>query len=148
LHIGDHEIALLEPGGAVVLPESMQRDWRGTLRTLDEPALPGAGVPVSLPSPWSPHRISTATPAPASAAPAARAPLYEVRLGVPHALAGDRLGGWYDGDLGAVGERAGLWRCASEREAAVCLGTGELIPWGDGWALALADLYEIRQPRH
>jgi hypothetical protein len=126
----------------------MQRDWRGWLRTLDEPALPGAGVPVSIPSPWSPHRVSTATPAPSVAPMAAKSALYEVRLGVPHALAGDRLAGWYEGELGAVGERAGLWRCATERDAAVCLAAGELIPWGDGWALAVADLYEIRQARH
>lgn len=148
LQIDDAEIALLETGGAVVLPESMQRNWTGTLRALDEPALPGAGVPVNLASPWSPRRIATEG-LPRTATPQdAASPVYEVRLVIPHPLPGDRLAGWYEGDLGTVGDRAGLWRCATERDPATCLAAGELMPLGDGWALALAELYEIRQTRH
>jgi len=145
LHIGEDELALLEPLGAVVLPESMQRSWHGSLRTLDEPAQPGAGVPVALASPWSPRRIKADSRVSVAAAAAGDRIRCEVRLGIAHAVPGDRLAGWYEGDLGEVTARAGLWRCATEREPARCLATGELMPWGDGWALALQELYEIRQ---
>jgi hypothetical protein len=145
LRVGEEELALLEPGGAVVLPESMQRNWIGTLRALDEPARAGAGVPVSLPSPWSPRRIKAGARAETGGEAAGNRVLCEVRLAIPHAVAGDRLAGWYEGDLGEVGPRAGLWRCATERAPAACLATGELMPLGDGWALALQELYEIRQ---
>jgi len=145
LHIGEDELALLEPLGAVVLPESMQSSWHGCLRALDEPAQPGAGVPVTLPSPWSPRRTKSGSRGAVAAAAAGDRIRCEVRLGMAHPVPGDRLAGWYEGDLGEVTTRAGLWRCATEREPARCLATGELMPWGDGWALALRELYEIRQ---
>jgi hypothetical protein len=146
MRIGDDELALLEPGGAVVLPESMQRDWIGTLRAVDEPPFAGAPVPVRLLSPWSPRRIRAGAHAAAAPAPGAgeSAP-FEVRLAVTGAMPGDRLAGWFEGDLGEVGPRAGLWRCATGRAPASCLATGELMPLGDGWALALQEVYEIRQ---
>ncbi|HTT11050.1 MAG TPA: hypothetical protein VMG60_09195 [Burkholderiaceae bacterium] len=147
LWIEPDELGLLERGGAVVLPESMQAGWQGVLRALDEPATPGHGVPVTLASPWAPRRVRVAPPAPARAAAVGAGTACEVRLAIPHAVASDRLSGWFEGDVGAVGVRAGLWRCASEREPAVCLAAGELMPWGDGWALAIEDLYEIRHAR-
>jgi hypothetical protein len=148
LPIDRDELALLEPGGAVVLPPSMQSRWHGVLRALDEPASSAAGVPVALASPWSPRRVRTGAHTDVRAEAAGDRMLCEVRLALPHAVAGDRLAGWFEGDLGEVGARAGLWRCATEREPAACLATGELMPWGDGWALAIQDLYEIRQAGH
>lgn len=145
LHIGHDEFALLEPGGAVVLPESMQSRWHGVLRALDEPGQAGAGVPVALASPWSPRRVPVGTRTETRAEAAGDRVACEVRLAIPHAVPADRLAAWFDGDLGEVGPRAGLWRCATEREPAACLATGELMPLGDGWALALDELYEIRQ---
>jgi hypothetical protein len=148
LAIPQEELALLEPGGAVVLPESMQSGWCGVLRALDDPGQPGAGVPVSLASPWTPRRVAVGQRAEVRTETGGDRVRYEVRLTVSHALPSDRLGGWFTGDLGEVGPGAGLWRCATEREPAYCLAAGALMPWGDGWALALQELYEIRQARH
>jgi len=145
LSIEREEVALLEPGGAVVLPASMQPGWHGTLRAVDEPSSGSSGVPVALASPWSPRRVRLDTHSAARERAVEKRVACEVRLAVPHAVAADRLGGWFEGDLGEVGSRAGLWRCGTEREPAVCLAAGELMPWGDGWALAIRDLYEIRQ---
>jgi len=145
LPIERSELALLEPGGAVVLVESMQPRWHGVLRAVDDPGSSQTGVPVALASPWSPRRVKVGSQTALRTEAAGDRILCEVRLAIPHAVAGDRLAGWFEGDLGEVGTRAGLWRCATEREQAVCLATGELMPWGDGWALAIQDLYEIRQ---
>ena len=139
------ELSLLEPGGAVVLPASMQAGWHGTLRAVDEPLSASSGVPVALTSPWSPRRVRAGAHSDTRERAVEKRVACEVRLAVPHAVAADRLGGWFEGDLGEVGSRAGLWRCATEREPATCLAAGELMPWGDGWALAIRDLYEIRQ---
>ena len=139
LAIERNEIALLEPGGAVILPASMQAQWHGVLRAVDETSGSASGVPVALTSPWSPRRVKSA-PAEARTASAADRVACEVRLAIPHAMASDRLAGWFEGELGEVSPRAGLWRCATEREPATCLATGELMPWGDGWALAIRDL--------
>lgn len=145
LTIGRDELALLEPGGAVVLPASMHAGWHGVLRAVDEACAPTTGVPVALASPVSPSRIK-AGGRPEGRAEAARDSVAcEVRLGLRHAVPGDRLAGWFEGEFGEVGPRAGLWRCATDREPATCLANGELMPWGDGWALAIGDLYEIRQ---
>ena len=57
LAIEREEIALLEPGGAVILPASMQPNWHGTLRAVDESSSSTSGVPVALASPWSPRRV-------------------------------------------------------------------------------------------
>jgi hypothetical protein len=143
--IGRTELADLEAGGAVVLPESMQPRWQGALRSLDEPCTPGAGVPVSLASPWAPRRVPLSARAEALNEARGDRVLCEVRMASPNVVAGDRLAGWYEGDVGAVGGQAGLWRCAVDREPAVCLAIGELMPWGDGWALAIQQVSEIRQ---
>lgn len=148
LPIERDELALLEPGGAVVLAQSMQANWHGMLHALDEPATAATGVPVALGSPWSPRRVRVGSHSEARTEAAGKRVACEVRLAIPQTVAGDRLAGWFEGDLGQVGARAGLWRCATEREPAVCLATGDLMPWGDGWALAIQDVYEIRQAAH
>ncbi len=137
------ELKQLEPGGAVVLPESLSPPWQGWLRAADEPAHPGLGVPVDLAQPSTPRLL----PATAHTAEAQQADLRipcEVRLGVVHALAADRLGGWCEGEtLDQVGATAVLWRSAGARPAR--LGTGRLMPWGSGWALALESL-DLAEP--
>jgi hypothetical protein len=142
------ELAALEPGGAVVLPDSMSPRWLGSLRSLDEPCTPDAGMPVSLASPWAPRRIALGARAEARGEAAVDKIPCEVRMSAPNVVTGDRLTAWYEGDIGAVGGQAGLWRCATEREPAVCLAIGELMPWGDGWALAIQQVSEIRQDLH
>lgn len=141
LALDDEEIRLLEPGGAVVLPDSASTDAAGWLRAEDEPANPGRGVPVRLESAASARRIAGA--AGANDSSVGEAAWYEVRVGVPRMLAGDRLAGWYEGDLGAVGAGASLWRCATETEPARPLATGRLMPWAEGWALALQFLCDL-----
>jgi hypothetical protein len=140
LQVGADELALLEPGGAVVLPESMHRDWQGTLRALDEPSHPDAGVPVRLALPAPPRRIPAGARVAASRADGGDRARCEVRLSTPNTVAGDRLAGWFDGELGDASSRASLWLCGTERAPASCLATGELMPWGDGWALAVQQL--------
>lgn len=124
------ELALLEPGGAVVVPASFEPGWRGRLRAVDEDA--GAGVPVALPSPWAP-RLTVAGDAAADAPGTA----CELRLSLPRALPGDRLAGWRDAPLdGAATDAAAasLWRLAPGA-APRCLALGRLAPWGPGRAL-------------
>jgi hypothetical protein len=145
--IGDDELALLEPGGAVVLPASMQAGWRGWLRGLDERAAPGASVPVDLAQPAAPRRAALEPPVAGS--PAGPAPLAlvdatwcEIRLTLPHALPGDRLAGWFEGTLvdgshaAAASLAASLWHLVPGQPAR-CLAMGTLMPWADGWALAV-----------
>ncbi len=142
------ELAELEPGGAVVLPGSMQPRWQGALRSIDDAGTLGAGVPVSLASPWVPRRVPVAAAAGDAGVEALGDRVAcEVRLTAPSVVPGDRLAGWYEGELGAAGGQATLWRCATEREPAVLLASGELMPWGDGWALALRQTSDIRQDR-
>lgn len=141
--IGADELALLEPGGAVVLPESMRPSWHGLLRALDEPARAGWGAPVVLSVPTAPQRIRTAASAVAAAAADGDGQIaVEVRLEPPHAIACDRLATWFEGDLGAFDPRASVWRCATERAPARFLASGRLMPWGDGWALAVDAVHE------
>ncbi|HEX6707436.1 MAG TPA: hypothetical protein VF169_21945 [Albitalea sp.] len=125
--IDAEELQLLEPGGAVVLAESLQRPWHGVLRAADEPAWPGAGVRVVLDPPSTPRLAG-------SIAARDEAPgMCEVRVATSRSVSGDRLAGWFtDEAIGEVGPLAGLWRCA---EPAQWLASGRLMPWGDGWAL-------------
>src|SRR6185295_13125498 len=137
--IGLDELALLEPGGAVVLPESLQRPWHGLLRAADEAAEAGLGVRVALDMAAMP-RLAGSAPGPHGASPEGRDErvLCEVRLATPQPLPSDRLTGWVDGEaIGEVGPHAGLWRCADEAGPAQCLASGSLMPWGDGWALQI-----------
>jgi hypothetical protein len=162
LRIGADELGLLEPGGALVLPQSLLPPWHGVLRGDGEPAGAGCGVPVALASPWKPVLVNTRAPADDSddsdddtlfdaglgtaQTIAGERCLCEVRLATPHALAGDRLTGWFESELSEVGPHATLWRCASARAPALCLAIGRLMPWGDGWALGLESLCEETVP--
>jgi len=131
LALGSDELEALESGGAVVLPGSMRADWRGALRAAGEPR--EAGAPLLLAPPQAPQVVP---PEPAAGAPAAEpgAIACEVRLDASPRVAIERLAGWVPGDLGDLGARASLWRCdGAER----CCARGTLMPWGDGWALAL-----------
>jgi len=131
------ELQMLEPGGAVMLPESLQSPWMGRLRGAGEPMDGGAAVVLDPPS--SPRLVRTALPA-LPVGGAERIPC-EVRLALPHTVPGDRFAGWHDGEpLGEVGPRASLWRCPVEAAPAVELAAGRLMPWGDGWALAIESL--------
>jgi hypothetical protein len=131
--LGADELALLEPGGAVLLPESLSAPWHGLLRAAIEPAYPGAGVPVEL---LSPNAVRGIPLQPRGPAPAATASTHEVQT-MAGVVGCDRLAGWFDGDLGPVSPAAGLWSCATPGLPARCLAQGELVPWGHGWALAI-----------
>ena len=132
--LGADEVALLEPGGAVLLPESLSAPWHGLLRAAIEPAYPGTGVPVELLSPDAVRGIPLERCGPA---PAAIASTHEVQIPMAGAVGCDRLAGWFDGDIGPVSAAAGLWSCAAPGLPARCLAQGELVPWGDGWAFAI-----------
>jgi hypothetical protein len=131
LALGVAELDALEPGGAVVLPESMRPDWRGALRARGEPL--DTGTPLALAAPHAPRvvpRDHAASPLAGDAGTIA----CEVRLDRTPMVAIDRLAGWSTGDIGDLGDRASLWRCdGAPQRCAV----GTLMPWGDGWALAL-----------
>jgi hypothetical protein len=132
--LGADELTLLEPGGAVLLPDSQSAPWRGLLRAAIEPAYPGAGVPVELR--W-PQGVRGIPPERHGPAPASTASTHEVQMPMAGVLSCDRLAGWVDGDIGPVGPAAALWSCAALGMPAHCLAQGELMPWGDGWALAI-----------
>lgn len=140
LHIGAAELALLEPGGAVILPDSLKPGWQGRLRSADEPA--SAGVPVALSAALEPRLVKVATHAepPSAVTVEAGAALCEVRLDLARILPGDQLAGWCEAQLSDVGPLATLWRCATTSEPARCLATGRAMPWGEGWALAIESL--------
>jgi hypothetical protein len=141
LRIEDSELAGLEPGGAVLLAQSVRPQWQGLLRAAYEPARCGVGVPVDLGSLWAPRVIAGSAPSSAHAALAAfdsTAQRHcEVRLATQDGVGADCLTGWAEFALGEVGPLACLWRCAGDGETARHLATGRLMPWGDGWALAL-----------
>lgn len=142
LRIEAGELRLLEPGGAVVLPASLQPPWRGLLRGAGEART--ACVALDLSVPWRP-RLAEPQPAPEalSAADPARVPC-ELRLDLPLAVSAQRLAGWRrEGDTGDVVQlseanlRVALWRCATAGGTEQALARGRLMPWGDGWAFAV-----------
>jgi hypothetical protein len=143
LQLADEDLALIEPGGALILPASLHASWAGCLRTVDEPS--GAGVPVVM---ASADGARLGRGAEAEAAPARKDDVFaeervpcEVRLAIAHTLPGDCFTGWRDGQaLEDLGPRATLWSCASERGPAQQIAAGRLMPWGDGWALAFESL--------
>jgi hypothetical protein len=139
--VGEADLSALEPGGAVLLPESLGRSWQGVLRALDEPA--EAGVPLALPSPWTPRVLAQAA-APAGTGEPAVPPAdaggsiaCEVRLATRRALAADQLAGWHADEAIEVGQHASLWHWPAAGEPAIYLASGRLMSWADGWALAL-----------
>jgi hypothetical protein len=146
----------LEPGGAVLLPESLGEVWGGTLRAAAELAASGGGVPLTIHLPQPPRlpgrgERPAPLPAPLPATTTADGEaLCEVRLASARDLGADRLAGWAAGELPEVGTRASLWRCGGAGGGARCLASGHLIPWGDGWALLLetvADGEEALDPQ-
>jgi len=146
LRVEAEALRALEPGGAVILPESMRPDWRGVLRAANEPAAVDVGVALDLDSPCSPrlvegparqaaaHFVELAEPGPAI--------VCEVRLGTTRVLGAECLAGWRGGELGEQGPQASLWRCDSAHDSPRCLASGRLMPWGGGWALALEAVRE------
>jgi len=132
------ELALLEPGGAVLLPESLSSPWRGLLRSAIEPARPGAGVPVELLSPDAVRGIPLEL---RGSVPAAVDSTHEVRISMAGVVGCDRLAGWFDGGVGPASPAAGLWSRGEPGVPPHCLAQGELVPWGDGWALAIRTIH-------
>ena len=145
LWLGLDELAAVEPGGAVLLPASLQPPWVGWLRATEEGA---GGVAIDLSTPWRPRLAGQAALAADAPADPDRIAC-ELRLDLPLGVSGLRLAGWRrEGDAGelvhlsAAGLRATLWRCASPRHAAHAIAAGTLMPWGDGWALAVETMAE------
>lgn len=143
LQVDPAELALLEPGGAVLVPQALQPPWHGSLRGADE--APQASVAVDLSVPWRPRLgARDARPPVASlAADPARAAC-ELRLDLPLGVNAQRLAGWRrEGDAGEIvqlpeaGLRAALWRRGAAGQGAQALASGRLMPWGDAWALAV-----------
>ena len=150
LQIRLHELELLEPGGAVLVPQSMQPPWQGTLRGADESPYATSGVAVDLSTPWCPRLADSPAPGPACATPVdALHATFELRLDLPLGVSSQRLAGWRrEGDSGDVvhladsGLRAALWRCATPGAAEQRQAGGRLMPWGEGWAFAVETLDE------
>jgi hypothetical protein len=143
LQVDPAELALLEPGGAVLVPQALQPPWHGSLRGADE--APQASVAVDLSVPWRPRLVARDAPPPVAslAADPARAAC-ELRLDLPLGVSAQRLAGWRrEGDAGEIvqlpeaGLRAALWRRGAAGQGAQALAGGRLMPWGDGWALAV-----------
>jgi hypothetical protein len=160
------EMQSLEPGGALLLPESFSGPWQGWLSAAGE----DGGVPVRLESPLAPRLASTdgsvaytvrpepvegpaAQPGDRASTSSARTdsfhcggnhfPSCEVRLELPRALPLACLAGWQAGAMiEGAGPGASLWLRAHERAPALCLARGRLMPWGGGWALAIEALGE------
>lgn len=126
------ELAMIEAGGAVLIPESLEPAWRGSLRAIDEPAHDGVAVAITG------LRAATvlAERAVALEVPGDRTAC-EVRLDLAAAVPCDRLVGWSEAPLGPLGARASLWRQATNGEPARCVAIGTLMPWGQGAALAI-----------
>jgi hypothetical protein len=154
LRLSADELQQLEPGGAVLLPESMRPGWTGQLRAtteLDErnegPA--DAGLAVALDDPARP-RVLPGEPPPLQAIGPGGQPC-EVRLHLQHTLPADRLTGWRPDSLQEAitpGLAASLWQTAAAREPVRCLAHGRLLPWGDGWALLIDGLGEEPEQAH
>ena len=149
LRIGCDELQTLEPGGAVLLPESMQPQWHGVLRAAAEAPAARGGVALALASPLAPCIAArTATLPQHIDARNDGALACEVRLAHAPAVSAERLAGWQAGEFGEPGTMspsASLWSSGAGSEtgaSARCLAHGRLMPWGDGWALALEAVCE------
>lgn len=145
LRLSAEEIDALEPGGALIVPQSLLPSWHGVLRAADEtetigPVVALAGVAETLPA--APRLAPGFDAAAALAAWGDAGELVELRLDLPGAIAADRLAGWRDGPIGPAGPLAQLWRCEAGRTPARRIACGRLMPWGDGWALAIESLVD------
>lgn len=137
LRLDADAVQQLEAGGAVLLPASMKPEWTGGLRAAVEG--PDDGVALSLRDPAAPC-FAPGVVVPTDVHGAAAGRRCEVRLTLQHALPADCLAGWQTAPLAAAlapGMAATLWQHAAAREPSRCLAHGRLMPWGDGWALAL-----------
>ena len=156
------ELSDLEPRGAVVLPDSMQPAWHGTLRLEAEPE--DTGLAIDLADPLHP-RLATPPPAasgatsgattahathtaaaPAAAAPApvtartgaAESPNCEIRLATTTPLPVALIAGWAAHPAVPAGSgRTELWFAPDAAMPLRRLAAGQLIPWGHGWAMLL-----------
>lgn len=134
----DHaELELLEPGGAVLLPQSLQPPWQGRVRAAEEALHSGVVVDLSIPSRPRLGLPDEQRPCAEPVTDPGRAAC-ELRLDLSLGVSAARLAGWRrEGDAGEIvrlpetGLRATL--CHAER----ALAGGRLMPWGDGWALAV-----------
>jgi hypothetical protein len=137
LVLGDAEREALEPGGALLLPASFQPEWWARLRATDEPA-PG-GLVVVLDPPAGAARLCLGFGD--SAALSGHRPMegehWEVRGPLVSPLAAELLLGWRDEPLPLdLDQPLSLWRMVPG-SAPACCGAGQLLPWGEGHALAL-----------
>jgi hypothetical protein len=149
LQIDPAELELLEPGGAVLVPQSMQPGWQGWIRGLEEAAADAsAGVPVDLSTPSRPRLAARDEQESAciTTVDAARAHC-ELRLDLPLGVSVHRLAGWrFAGDPGDIvhlaepGLPAARWRRSTSGQDEQRLAGGRLMPWGEGWALAVGTI--------
>ncbi|HET9645889.1 MAG TPA: hypothetical protein VFP68_21615 [Burkholderiaceae bacterium] len=140
--LSGEELSQLEPGGAVVLAESLSPVWQGRLRAAEESSCAGAGVPVSLSLP-SACRLAGRASHDIGGRLDERIPC-EVRLAMPSTLPGDRLAGWSEGDLlPEPSSRASMWCLPPGTSDAMCIAVGRLMPWADGWALAVESVRDV-----
>jgi hypothetical protein len=140
LTLDEDERSMLEPGGALLVPQSMRDGWRGWLRAVDEPTDAGLPLPLAAPAASPNAHTSTSTDA-TSPVGTPGADLYELRLGLPGTLPTGVLAGWQRAPLNRLSEyEATLWRCTEGNETACKLASGILVPWGDGWAMHIQAL--------
>ena len=127
--ITPEELARLELGGAVVLPDSLEPHWRGVLRAADPDA--AVAIPLEASSPISMQVITSheSREIPCSG--------YEICLVNPTSSPIGQLLGWSKLSLELRDYRASLRRRSNGAELACCLALGQLIPWGVGYALAI-----------
>ena len=144
LRLDDAELSDLEPGGALLIPDSMGTAWTGRLRIPQDPH--ERGYVVDLATPAEP-RLSTGTSGKSRdpLEPAEGAVACEVRMALSGPLPASLLAGWADSRFSLAEftvDRIELW-AALPRE--VCppgqLATGRLLPWGRGWAMLIDRLH-------
>ena len=142
LFLDEAEQAAIEPGGAVVLPDSLRPGWRGWLHLPGED--PEQGLPVPLEGPIPAHPGSARSPEPAPSNAGAMRPC-QVRLALHRPLSASWLAGWQDpGALLAepAARMAELWIGPFEAAGASrLLAHGRLLPWGHGWAMMIDQLH-------
>jgi hypothetical protein len=140
LFLDDMELSAIEPGGAVVLPESMGAGWVCRLHVPDE--APERGVAVAVQTAGAPARGTDGAGPPSPAPlPSGGASICRVLLPIPRPLGAFFLAGWSAPPLSVddlAKRRSELWlmppgtRAPPRRIAA-----GSLIPWGQGCALLI-----------
>ena len=145
MDLDDAELSAIEPGGAVVLAESMRPQWTGLLHLPDEP--PEQGMPVAVGASTHASRRPSGAAPPMPALPPPALPLADpqnlcrVRSALPIPLGAALFAGWQELDdaIGNVADRpVELWleqTAAPGPIAPTRLASGRLIPWGNGLAM-------------